>query len=71
MVITNCFNTNSISYIYYIYSSIPTSPYIGSGALDGTGIPTDFVSDLNVRKAFAYVFDYEFAINLLSSGEAI
>ena len=28
------------------------SIYIGSGALDGDGIPVDFFDDLDVRKAF-------------------
>ncbi len=31
---------------------------IGSGKLDGQGIPPDFFSSLDVRKAFAYSFDY-------------
>ncbi|MGL4611206.1 MAG: ABC transporter substrate-binding protein [Trueperaceae bacterium] len=31
--------------------------FVGSGALDGAGIPADFFSDINVRKAFAYSFD--------------
>jgi peptide/nickel transport system substrate-binding protein len=35
------------------------SPYIGSGQLDGNGIPNNFFSDLNVRKAFATCFNYE------------
>jgi len=30
---------------------------IGSGKLDGEGIPPDFFSDINVRKAFMYAFD--------------
>jgi peptide/nickel transport system substrate-binding protein len=33
------------------------NPYVGSGKLDGQGIPADFFSDLNVRKAFAHCFD--------------
>lgn len=33
--------------------------YLGSGELDGNGIPADFFSDVNVRKAFAYAFDYD------------
>lgn len=33
--------------------------FIGSGKLDGSGIPVDFFSDKDVRKAFAYSFDYE------------
>ena len=32
--------------------------YLGSGKLDGKGIPSTFFSDINVRKAFAYSFDY-------------
>jgi len=35
------------------------STYIGSGALDGNGIPVDFFSDVHVRKAFCYAFDYD------------
>ncbi len=37
----------------------PTNPYIGSGKLDGEGIPPDFFSDLDVRKAFTYSFDFQ------------
>jgi peptide/nickel transport system substrate-binding protein len=32
---------------------------IGSGKLDGNGIPPDFFSDINVRKAFLHAFDRE------------
>ncbi|MBI4376975.1 MAG: ABC transporter substrate-binding protein [Elusimicrobia bacterium] len=32
---------------------------IGSGRLDGEGIPPEFFSDPDVRKGFAYAFDYE------------
>jgi peptide/nickel transport system substrate-binding protein len=35
------------------------STYIGSGVLDGNGIPTDFFTDIDVRKGFCYAFDYE------------
>ena len=35
------------------------SPYVGSGQMDGNGIPNDFFNDLNVRKALATCFDYE------------
>jgi peptide/nickel transport system substrate-binding protein len=33
--------------------------YIGSGQLDGNGIPADFFSDIHVRRAFNYCFDYD------------
>ena len=35
------------------------SVYIGSGQLDGEGIPPDFFSDLDVRIGCCYAFDYE------------
>lgn len=37
--------------------------YSGSGRLDGDGIPSDFFSDVDVRKGFAYAFDYKGFIN--------
>ena len=35
------------------------NPFLGSGKLDGNGIPADFFSDKDVRKGFAYAFDYK------------
>ncbi len=35
------------------------NPDIGSGKLDGEGIPPDFFSDLDVRRGFSYAFDYD------------
>lgn len=35
------------------------NPYIGSGQLDGEGVPPDFFTDINVRKAFMHAFDRE------------
>jgi peptide/nickel transport system substrate-binding protein len=32
---------------------------LGSGKLDGNGIPPDFFNDVNVRQGFAYAFDYQ------------
>ncbi|MDY0092112.1 MAG: ABC transporter substrate-binding protein [Candidatus Vecturithrix sp.] len=37
--------------------NLTANPNIGSGQLDGEGIPPDFFSDLNVRKAFMHAFD--------------
>ena len=36
-----------------------SNPDIGSGRLDGNGIPTDFFKDINIRKGFLYSFDYD------------
>jgi peptide/nickel transport system substrate-binding protein len=48
----------------------PVSTYIGSGVLDGNGIPTDFFTDIDVRKGFNYAFDWETYINDVYMGEA-
>ena len=47
----------------------PVSEYIGSGALDGDGIPVDFFTDLDVRKGFCYAFDYDTYIAEALSGQ--
>ena len=44
---------------------------IGSGKLDGNGVPPDFFSDINVRKAFEYLFPYEKYINEVWNGEGM
>ncbi|MFA6583029.1 MAG: ABC transporter substrate-binding protein [Elusimicrobiaceae bacterium] len=36
-----------------------SNPMTGSGKLDGKGIPSGFFSSQDVRKGFAYAFDYE------------
>lgn len=46
------------------------NPYLGSGKLDGNGIPPNFFADINVRKAFSYAFDYELAIRDVWGGDA-
>jgi peptide/nickel transport system substrate-binding protein len=47
------------------------NPLIGSGKLDGNGTPPDFFSDLHIRKAFNYCFDWETYINDALAGEAV
>ncbi len=47
------------------------NPYVGSGELDGNGIPPDFFSDVHVRKAFNYCFDWEAFIEDALEGEAV
>jgi peptide/nickel transport system substrate-binding protein len=43
---------------------------IGSGKLDGNGIPPDFFSDIHIRKAFNYAFDWDTYIKQVYNGEA-
>ncbi len=47
------------------------NPYIGSGELDGDGIPPDFFSDIHVRKAFNYCFDFDTFLEEAWLGEAV
>jgi peptide/nickel transport system substrate-binding protein len=47
------------------------NPYIGSGKLDGNGIPADFFSDVHIRKGFSYAFDFDTLLNDVFSGEAV
>jgi peptide/nickel transport system substrate-binding protein len=62
----------TISVDFFFAMDIPEeSTFIGSGALDGGGIPPDFFADVNVRKAFASAFDYDTFIRDVEKGEAI
>ena len=45
--------------------------FIGSGTLDGEGIPPDFFSDIDVRKGFAYLFDLETFVRERLNGNAL
>ncbi len=47
------------------------NPYIGSGQLDGNGIPADFFNDIHVRKAFNYCFDWDSFIKDALNGEGV
>ncbi len=44
--------------------------YIGSGKLDGEGIPSDFFTDVHVRKAFSYAFNYKAFIEEVRQGQS-
>jgi peptide/nickel transport system substrate-binding protein len=45
--------------LFFQFDIDPASRLIGSGHLDGNGIPTDFFSDIDVRRGFAYAFDWD------------
>jgi len=47
------------------------NPYVGSGQLDGNGIPPEFFNDIHIRKAFNYCFDFDAYINDALAGEAV
>jgi len=52
-------DTPLIWYIQFNFAISPDSPFIGSGKLDGNGIPPDFFANPDVRKAFAYAINYD------------
>ena len=59
--------------LFFQFGIDPTTTLIGSGQLDGSGIPTDFFSDVDVRKGFVYAFDWDTYIRdaLTGYGEQI
>ena len=56
--------------LFFTLDIDPNSPYLGSGQLDGEGIPPNFFQDVRVRQAFAYAFDYDTFIKDAFLGEA-
>ena len=50
---------------------VSANPDVGSGKLDGAGIPPDFFADVHVRRGFAYAFDYATFIRDAYRGKAI
>ncbi|MDO8804923.1 MAG: ABC transporter substrate-binding protein [Elusimicrobiota bacterium] len=52
--------SQAVTVFYYKFKvAAQDNPFIGSGRLDGKGVPPDFFSDADVRKGFAYSLDYE------------
>ncbi|MBN2115211.1 MAG: ABC transporter substrate-binding protein [Anaerolineales bacterium] len=67
-------STNTRSDIFFNFNVANpdgSNTYLGSGQLDGNGIPVDFFSDVHVRKAFNYCFDWDTYIGDIFNGEAI
>ncbi len=54
--------------LFFQFDIDPNSALIGSGQLDGNGIPTNFFSDVDVRKGFAYAFDWDTYIDDAMAG---
>ena len=55
---------------FFNYNISASSPYTGTGSL-GNGIPVNFFSDIHVRKAFNYAFDWDAFITQAYGGNAI
>ena len=57
--------------MFFTFNIAETSNYVGSGELDGNGIPLDFFSDVHIRRGFAYAFDWDTYIADVFDGEAV
>ncbi|MFN2252112.1 MAG: ABC transporter substrate-binding protein [Anaerolineae bacterium] len=53
------FPTVAMTAAMFNFDINPESEFIGTGALDGEGIPPDFFADINVRRGFNYCFDWD------------
>jgi len=51
--------TLQVDAFFFQFAISEESTFVGSGQLDGEGIPLDFFTDINVRKGFNYAFDME------------
>jgi peptide/nickel transport system substrate-binding protein len=60
---------SSASEVYFMNQNIKEPKELGSGKLDGNGIPANFFSDINVRKAFALAFDPTIVISKIFLGK--
>ncbi len=57
--------------INFVMNIADGSSYIGDGKLGPNGMPRNFFSDINVRKAFEYSFDWDAFINEVFQGAAL
>lgn len=68
-IIDNLPNTTSAA--IFMNQKITAGNRLGSGKLDGKGIPSNFFADANVRRAFAYAFDYGRYIKDVQQGKGM
>lgn len=61
----------STTNIFFLWPVRSDSEAIGSGKLDGNGVPPDFFADIDVRKGFCYAMDYEALIDQVHLGNTI
>ncbi len=57
VILTTGYPRAAITAIHFTWEVADNSEYIGSGKLDGKGVPPDFFSDIDIRKAFSYCYD--------------
>jgi peptide/nickel transport system substrate-binding protein len=57
--------------LFFLWPVREGSSNIGSGKLDGNGIPPDFFSDIDVREGFCYAMDYDVLIEQIMLGQTV
>lgn len=62
----------SVTSLFFNYEiELSNNEDVGSGQLDRNGIPADFFQDINVRRAFAHLFDQQELIDALYVGKGV
>ncbi|NMC15602.1 MAG: hypothetical protein GYA40_03020 [Chloroflexi bacterium] len=67
----NLANMRQYALLFNYQMTAEDNPFILSGALDGSGIPADFFSDIHVRKAFSHAVDWQPVIDSVYGSQAI
>jgi peptide/nickel transport system substrate-binding protein len=62
------YDVSSITSLHFAYSLVPNSEYVGSGELDGKGIPQDFFNDINCRIAISHSINFDAFIDQVLNG---
>ena len=57
VVVTSGYPRAAITSLHFNWGITEGAEYLGSGQLDGKGIPTDFFTDPDIRKGFSYCYD--------------
>ncbi|UBV43080.1 ABC transporter substrate-binding protein [Deinococcus taeanensis] len=60
---------NTTAGAFFMNENIKNTGLLGSGKLDGKGIPANFFKDANVRRGFSYSFDYDQYIKDVQKGK--
>ncbi len=62
---------NTAATAMFLNENIKASSLLGSGKLDGKGIPANFFKDVNLRRAFSYSFNYAQYIKDVQEGKGM
>lgn len=63
--------TNTVLFYSFTIPVQGNEDLVGSGKLDGKGIPSDFFADADVRRAFNYSFDYQAFLEEVAHGAGV